>query len=120
MIRDHDVSFFPICDRINLFSVDHHIKVFIPVRIGHMLQASSYADITPIPIVITFINFGNTLNESPGNPEAVHEEFTDEDFRTLLFRVPNVPGLRCHCFSLRYDMRPREAETETESMSQTE
>ena len=38
-------------------------------------------------------------------------------FRTLLFRVPNVPGLRCHCFSLRYDMRPYEAETETESVS---
>ena len=27
-------------------------------------------------------------------------------FRTLLFRVPGVPGLRSHCFSLRYDLVP--------------
>ncbi|MBR5619861.1 MAG: hypothetical protein IKW76_09005, partial [Clostridia bacterium] len=36
-------------------------------------------------------------------------------FRTLLFRVSGVPGLRCHCFSLRSDMQPRPAETETET-----
>ena len=41
-------------------------------------------------------------------------------FRTLLFRVSGVPGLRCHCFSLRYDMQPRPAETETETETQTE
>ena len=29
-------------------------------------------------------------------------------FRTLLFRVPDVPGLRCHCFSLTYDLVPGE------------
>ena len=27
-------------------------------------------------------------------------------FRTLLFRVPDVPGLRCHCFKLTYDLQP--------------
>ena len=41
-------------------------------------------------------------------------------FRTLLFRVPDVPGLRCHCFSLRYDMAPRAAEPEPETESTTE
>ncbi len=41
-------------------------------------------------------------------------------FRTLLFRVPDVPGLRCHCFSLRYDMLPRPEEPETESLLQTQ
>lgn len=41
-------------------------------------------------------------------------------FRTLLFRVPDVPGLRCHCFSLRYDMAPRAAEPESETESATE
>ena len=40
-------------------------------------------------------------------------------FRTLLFRVPDVPGLRCHCFSLRYDMLPRPAETGTETETET-
>ena len=40
-------------------------------------------------------------------------------FRTLLFRVPGVPGLRCHCFSLRYDMQPRETESESQSVSDT-
>ena len=40
-------------------------------------------------------------------------------FRTLLFRVPGVPGLRCHCFSLRYALTPREeAQTETEPVTQ--
>lgn len=29
-------------------------------------------------------------------------------FRNLLFRVPDVPGLRCHCFSLTYDLVPGE------------
>ena len=29
-------------------------------------------------------------------------------FRTLLFRVPDVPGLRCHCFGLTYDLIPGE------------
>ena len=41
-------------------------------------------------------------------------------FRTLLFRVPDVPGLRCHCFSLQYDMIPRVEETETETATETE
>ena len=29
-------------------------------------------------------------------------------FRTLLFRVPDVPNLKCHCFKLTYDLVPRE------------
>ncbi len=41
-------------------------------------------------------------------------------FRTLLFRVPGVPGLRCHCFSLRYDMLPRVEEPQTETETMTE
>lgn len=40
-------------------------------------------------------------------------------FRTLLFRVPDVPGLRCHCFSLRYDMHPRVTEPETVTETET-
>ena len=48
-------------------------------------------------------------------------------FRTLLFRVPDVPGLKCHCFKLTYDLVPREdvrgndadAYTETEAYIET-
>lgn len=53
-------------------------------------------------------------------------------FRTLLFRVPDVPNLRCHCFKLTYDLQPGDevrgndadafsvTETETEAQTQTE
>lgn len=40
-------------------------------------------------------------------------------FRTLLFRVDGVPGLRCHCFSLWYEMVPRAAQSEPESESES-
>ena len=36
-------------------------------------------------------------------------------FRTLLFRVSGVPGLRIHCFTLRYDLLPRADKSETET-----
>ena len=45
-------------------------------------------------------------------------------FRTLLFRVPDVPGLKCHCFKLTYDLVPREEvrgnDADAYSESQTE
>ena len=45
-------------------------------------------------------------------------------FRSLLARVPDVPGLRCHCFKLTYDLTPRENvrgnDADAYSESQTE
>ena len=41
-------------------------------------------------------------------------------FRTLLFRVPDVPGLKCHCFKLTYALVPREEGAKTSTENNTE
>lgn len=41
-------------------------------------------------------------------------------FRTLLFRVPDVPGLKCHCFKLSYALVPQGENTEEMSEKNTE
>ena len=46
------------------------------------------------------------------------QTMSGNSFRTLLFRVQDVPGLRCHCFSLRYDLVPRAEEPQTETETQ--
>ncbi len=46
------------------------------------------------------------------------QTMSGNSFRTLLFRVQDVPGLRCHCFSLRYDLLPRAEEPQTETETQ--
>ncbi|MBQ7542257.1 MAG: hypothetical protein IJT44_08220 [Clostridia bacterium] len=48
------------------------------------------------------------------------QTMTGDEFRTLLFRVPSVHDLRCHCFSVHYELIPAGDGAETATSVATE